>query len=213
MRKYSKFILIIFIVSSACNSGKEFELNKEAENTYNTAIEESKIFQERLSKQLDSMAFESDQNQINDILTKAKKYKLNSGIDCSCVNTFSFSNNKEILLNDKEREQIKFVLTKSKDGFVFNISGTDTAAYYKPNNRIEFLDDKSKRILMFNNYVEHRQKNMILICDKDIDFAKLKLLQNTNIVAISINCLNSFTKEIELTESESKKFRCFLNCN
>ena len=69
---------------------------------------------------------------------------------------------------------------------------------------------------MFNHYTKHRQKTMTLICDENDNFenmAKLKLLQNRNIVAIKINCLNSLTKDIELTEEESKMFRCILNCN
>jgi len=212
-----KYIPIILVIITSCSgNSEEAKLNKEAEAESNEAIAVSQSNQESLSKKIDSIAYETDRLEIEALMRKAKKYKLNAGCNCNCLNTYSITNSKEITLQDSDNELVKFSISKNSKEIIFTITGSDTAAFYKPNNIIQFLDDKSKTITMFNHYVKHKQKSMVIVCDEtenSENLAKLKLLQNRNIIHIKVHCLNSFNKDIDLNEKDSKMFKCLLNCN
>jgi predicted O-linked N-acetylglucosamine transferase (SPINDLY family) len=211
--RISKFIPIIFIIIASCGSSEKENLNDEAQKLSDSAIFVSVSSEESLSKKIDSVLYETDRMNIDAIISKSKKYKLNNGCNCSCVS--SLSSNEKISFQDTDGELISFLITKKQKEITLTVIGTDTSAYYKPNNTIQFLDDKSKTITMFNHFTKHRQKSLVIICDDNTNFenlAKLKLLQNRNIKNIRINCLNSLNKEIDLNDADSKKLKCILNC-
>ena len=91
-----KFIPVILITLSACNSNEEYKLNDQAEAVFNEGLERSRAYEEQLSKSNDSIDYEIDRRGINEVLEKAKKYKFNAGSNCSCINTYSITNTNEI---------------------------------------------------------------------------------------------------------------------